>query len=421
MARPVGLGGRGWRWARRNKMLALTVASLTLTFLLGTPALLGLWLRARADQALAMTERNRARVERDRAERSRDRAIAAVQVLIGTESDDTFSEEMRPYLKKITDAGLRESLALVRELEGDPRAEIEVIRAHVGLAQLHDAAGEPVLALASLRKATALAERLADRDPRSIQSRAMLATVLHRASTLLPDTGERRSALRRSTDILQVLLAENPDGDRRSWHRLVAINHYNDGHSLFGLGRFPEAIAAFRAARVAYNELLADSAPEPDDRFLAARNLLFLCRAHGERFDDAMEAGHEALAVFQKLVAEHADSFEYAYQLYLAQSEIGMKGAGAANWELAIRSFESARHALKVQAATWGKLVSRMARIQEALVETDYNLFFAYDSDPVQFAGPMREILRELFDVCEKLSVLQAPPGICASRTPRAA
>ncbi len=59
-ARPVGPAGRTWRWGRRNKMLALTAAALTLTFVLGTPALFGLWLRARADHVLAMAERNRA-------------------------------------------------------------------------------------------------------------------------------------------------------------------------------------------------------------------------------------------------------------------------------------------------------------------------------------------------------------------------
>ena len=44
-ARPVGPLGRLWRWRRRNPALAATAAALVLTFVLGTPALLGLWLR----------------------------------------------------------------------------------------------------------------------------------------------------------------------------------------------------------------------------------------------------------------------------------------------------------------------------------------------------------------------------------------
>ena len=59
------------------------------------------------------------------------------------------------YRKRMIDAGLRESLALVRELDGDPRAELEVIRAYAGLAQIQSEAGEPAAAVGSLRKSAA--------------------------------------------------------------------------------------------------------------------------------------------------------------------------------------------------------------------------------------------------------------------------
>ena len=39
-----------------------------------------------------------------------------------------LSEELRPYRKALIDAGMRESLALVQDLEGDPRAEIQRLR-----------------------------------------------------------------------------------------------------------------------------------------------------------------------------------------------------------------------------------------------------------------------------------------------------
>jgi tetratricopeptide (TPR) repeat protein len=408
-ARPVGPLGRVFRWSRRNKTLAVTAATLTLTFVFGTPVLLALWLRARADHALAMTERNRARIERDHAERSRDRAIGAVQVLLETESDEMLSEEMRPYRKRMIDAGLRESLALVRELDGDPRAELEVIRAYSGLAQIQSEAGERAAAVGSLRKSIALAERVAARDPRSVRSRGILATVLHRASTLLPEPAERRSTVRRSTEILETLIDDDSGGDRRTWLRLLAMNHYNDGHYLFGVGRGGEAVIAFRAARRAYEALLGESVPEPNELFLAAKNLLYLCRAYGERFDDSMEAGEAALAILRKLVAEHPESFAYAIQLCLALEEIGLKGVAAAKWELAIRGFEGARQMLKLQAEKWGKMVSRAATIQESLANADYNLWCAYDSDPPRYAGPLRELTRELFEICEKLSLLQLP------------
>jgi hypothetical protein len=122
-----------------------------------------------------------------------------------------------------------------------------------------------------------------------------------------------------------------------------------------------------------------------------------------------MEAGEAALAILRKLVAEHPESFAYAIQLCLALEEIGLKGVAAAKWELAIRGFEGARQMLKLQAEKWGKMVSRAATIQESLANADYNLWCAYDSDPPRYAGPLRELTRELFEICEKLSLLQLP------------
>jgi tetratricopeptide (TPR) repeat protein len=55
-ARPVGPVGRLWRWSRRNPKLAGLAATLFLTFAVGSPILLGLWLRARADRARAESE-----------------------------------------------------------------------------------------------------------------------------------------------------------------------------------------------------------------------------------------------------------------------------------------------------------------------------------------------------------------------------
>ncbi len=55
-ARPVGPVERLWRSCRRNPKLAGLAAALFLTFALGMPALLGLWLRARADRARAESE-----------------------------------------------------------------------------------------------------------------------------------------------------------------------------------------------------------------------------------------------------------------------------------------------------------------------------------------------------------------------------
>ncbi len=52
----MGPSGRSWRWAKRKPWLAGLSAVLLLTFAIGTPTLLSLWLRARADRASAMSK-----------------------------------------------------------------------------------------------------------------------------------------------------------------------------------------------------------------------------------------------------------------------------------------------------------------------------------------------------------------------------
>ena len=186
-ARPVGPLGRLWRWRLRNPALAATAAALVLTFVLGSPALLGLWLQARGERA-------RAQIERDRAERSRDRAVSAVDSLLLTESGALATEELRPYRKALIDAGISQSLALVRELDGDPRAELQQLEAYQVLARVQAEGGDEAGSIETTRKTIALADRLVARNPAAVRPRVALATSLHRASVILPDEPSRRGA-----------------------------------------------------------------------------------------------------------------------------------------------------------------------------------------------------------------------------------
>ena len=120
-----GRSGRwdvSWRWCRRNPDPGRDRRRAAPDLPLGTPTL-----RASGSRPAPIA---RAEIERDRAERSRDRAVGAVDLLLRTEDEVMLSEELRPYRKALIDAGMRESLALVGDLEGDPRAEIQRLEAY---------------------------------------------------------------------------------------------------------------------------------------------------------------------------------------------------------------------------------------------------------------------------------------------------
>ena len=300
-ARPVGAVGRLGRWGRRNPTLAGTTAALVLAFALGTPTLLGLWLRARADHA-------RAETERDRAERSRDRAISAVGLLLRNDNGIMLSEELRPYRKALIDAGMKESVGLVQDLEGDPRAEIQLLEAYIALAKLQHDGGDPAGAASTIGKAVALAESLLARDPSGARARRNLAASLHVASVVLPDESARRESARRSDEVLRSIptwdAGIGPD-DRLT---LTGMNHYNAGNDHWARGRRSEALAAFLGARAAFDQAITQGDRRPMTLDHAARNLMYLCRILGqERLDESLAAGHQAETTFQALVRDHPD------------------------------------------------------------------------------------------------------------------
>jgi len=406
-ARPVSAIGRLWRWGRRNPMLAGTAAALLLTFALGTPTLFGLWLRARADRSLAETESRHAQAARDHAEASRDQALAAVDMLLRGENNAMFTEEMLAYRKASINAGIDVSLAVVRALEGDPRAEFQLALAYTALARVQAAAGEAAATRESARKAIALAESQVARDPSSVHFRVNLATTLHRVGALLPDAESRQSAAERSNEILRSLSAEHAEGDRKKWIAQIAMNQYNTGDALYKQGRAPEAFQAFLAAKASYDELQKLGEPSATMRDYTARNLHYLCRAYpSERFDEMIATGQQAVTIFQSLVHEKPDSGDYAWQLFQACEELGLKYLTAEKWQEAICSLTQARQTLKDWAARPMELVSRMAVIQGGLAEVDFNLTEAYDSDPVRYAGPRRAMAEEIYKIGDKLSLL---------------
>ena len=333
-ARPVGPLGRLWRWSRRNPWVAAFLLALGLGAIgsawqavratgaeraakLAEAATRKEWDRAQTERGRAQAERDRAEAERNRAEKSRDRAISAVQVLVGTVTPEMRSEESRPYRQAVIAAGLRESTALVRELEGDPRAEFQRVHAYMALAHLEHERGEHAAAVELVRKAIPLAESLVARDPTSVLFRSELGSALHYLTATLPDGESCRSAARRSNEIFQALVASHPEGNRRGWLQSIALNHYNVGKYACSSGRQTEGIEELLAARTACETALrlGDCGAEVFD--LNALILMHLCRAFrgANRFDDSTGAGRRAVELLRLLVHDHPDDIGHALQL----------------------------------------------------------------------------------------------------------
>src|SRR5262249_5022974 len=154
---------------------------------------------------------------------------------------------------ELVDAGLRESLALVREFEGDPRAESQRLHAYNVLARIQFEDGDATGAVATARKAIALAEALVARDPTDLPARVRLALSLQRAVLVLPDDEERRAAARRSTEIQRSIPAGSAGFDRGDSLGMMAMNHTTSatciGRGAVGPRRSPPSWPGGRRSR----------------------------------------------------------------------------------------------------------------------------------------------------------------------------
>jgi serine/threonine protein kinase len=411
-ARRAGFTERTLRWCRRNPWVTAFLIAVTI----GAIASTSLAIRAtraersaRNAQATTKKEWNRAETERNRAEKSRDRALSALRVLLGKGSD-TPVEEVRPFRRSLLTAGLRESQTLVADLEGDPRALSQYVHALEALATVHNEAGDRGAAVERAHQAVAFAENLLARDPSSVDYRVALASALHYAAAIEPDDATRIATARRSTEFYESLCREHRDGDRVNWLHCITMNHYNSGHLLSVRGQNAKAIDSFLAALSTCRHLADLGDRSPVVRDLEGRIELYLRRAYTatNRPADAIAAGRRGIEIFKELVREYPESFENAWQLHLADEELGHAGMAYLNWNLAIEGYESSRKTLLAMASRHGGVVSRMVNIQNGLAETDYNLRDAYDSDPVRYAAERRELAREAFEICDKLSRFQS-------------
>ncbi len=285
--------------------------------------------------------------------------MSAIRSILFTEDSDLTVEEARPYRHALTAKGLHEAEELVRTLGDDPRSRIQVISGYMALARVQFDAGQAAAAAESGRKSLALAEEF-DARTHSAESRLLLATILHRLIGQTANPAEIRDHARRSNAILEAMAAERPAGPLLEAH-LIALNHYNIGHSFHNEGEQIQAAAAFRSSIRVCEDAIHRGDRARIMRLDLARSLVYLERAliGSRQYAKAIEPGRRAIATYRALLEETPADIGSAMLLYLAEEELSYIYTALKQWDQVIACHREARAVLDDAARRNRGVVSR--------------------------------------------------------------
>jgi serine/threonine-protein kinase len=191
LARPVGPIERGWRWCRRNPVVAGLTAALAAMLVLATAASLAAYGRMRRmalsehaarltavqEMQAAQDAREQEAAQRQRAEANFQRARAAVDSYLTTVSESQLLKVpgMQPLRGELLNSALRFYRDFLEERGDDPalRAELAATQSRVGRIQYE--LGAVDAGRRALKSAIAAYEAEITRNPQDLALRAALA------------------------------------------------------------------------------------------------------------------------------------------------------------------------------------------------------------------------------------------------------
>jgi serine/threonine-protein kinase len=321
-ARPVGMGERALKWARRRPAAAALVAVSALAALSLLVVILWSYVELKK-------ERDAAEVQRGRADASFQKAMQAMDEL--TEAEVELPPE--PQLDQKRRARLDRALAFytefLQERGDDPAVRREIALAYKHVADIGRLLGQQDRARAAYDQAIKLLRQLATDSPAEPLLRQYLAdcyTYLGETLRAIPRPADALDAYREALALQQQLVAEDPN--EPAYRNGLARSHYNIGIVLKDIDRPREAEAAFGAAIDQFAALVQEFPDEPHYQQGLARSYLNfgpVLRAAGW-YDEAEEAYDRAIALLRKLIAKYPrrpETHEYRHELGVSYNNLG--------------------------------------------------------------------------------------------------
>jgi eukaryotic-like serine/threonine-protein kinase len=358
-ARPVGRLTRGWRWCRRNKLVAGLAVGLLAALVGGLGVVT--WQLWRVEQHRIAAEK-----ARDRAQASLAKAQDAVD-FIGQRIGEVrlaHVPQVQEVQREVLEYALRFHEGLLEEHGDEPAARWEAVRAWLRVANIRGELGRADASDAAYSRAIQMVEEMPDDYPSSVERQRMLircysgrltmlrqagrgggigaygpildrliesfqreyrleaddqytvATYLHnKAGWKWLPPGEAAALCQRAVTLLRALTKEHPENTRYRQELANACNTL--ATHLKRLGRPNEARDAYEEARATYQLLAASSPGDPSLQLGLAtvtRNLVPFFRTQ-KKYPEAEEVAHQAEAIFVRLTRDYPSVPRYHSQL----------------------------------------------------------------------------------------------------------
>jgi serine/threonine protein kinase/tetratricopeptide (TPR) repeat protein len=328
-ARPVGPLERGYRWCRRNPVLAGLFATVAV-LLVGVAVVSAVgYLKVRTANVELLAERHKADRNAEQFRKSYDLARRSMeQTVFGIAEEPLLKDRGFFALRKQLLAPAGRFYRELAALEGDdPRLEADRGRAHGRLAAVRGMLGEIEQAAADYRAMLDVFTSLVRAYPDEPSYRLEQARAYRGLGATLRDLGRQQEAgdaFTQGGELARDLVARFPDV--ADHHHELAEYQYAQGVSAYRAGRFEEALAAFgQTLRLKEDTVrrFSETRTTRDERATLLKSMGASC-VDLKRYREALAHFEAARAIRQQLVAEAPNNPEYRMSLAAIWENLGM-------------------------------------------------------------------------------------------------
>jgi serine/threonine protein kinase/tetratricopeptide (TPR) repeat protein len=336
-ARPISRVARFWRLCKRYPLTSGAIALAILMLITATVVSTGFYVQA-----------SRALVKSDQ---SLDEAIAAVNEMFTTASEDTLLNEpgMQPLREKLLTKAKTYFERFAQQRAGDPKVEVQLAGAYYRLGEIASMLQAPDDALKPYAKARSMQEHIVARRPKDVTALKGLGDTINalgKVQYVKRDYKAARQSFDEAIEIREKIIAADPAHAENQ--RLLANTHMNIGNmAQTSDADYAEARKEFEEAQKIREDAIQKTPPTDAvainlrrDFGLGLFNLGQLDLVEGT--GDAEGHFKGSASVFQELADAQPDSLEFQRRLILSLRQLANVLTGRGKFDEAREYYQRA-------------------------------------------------------------------------------